>query len=408
VTTYRLQHALVDGVVVDGVQMQVADGVISGVSTGSTEGGTPVPGITIPRFANCHSHAFHRALRGRTQTKRGTFWTWREQMYASAAELTPDSYYDLACDVYGEMVAAGIGAVGEFHYLHHQPGGTPYDDPNAMGRALLAAADDVGIRIRLLDTCYLASGFGARPEGVQLRFSDGDADRWAERVSAFDDPRVGAAIHSVRAVPRDQLGTVAAWAREYDRPLHAHLSEQVAENEACVAAYGLTPTQVLAEAGALGPLTTLVHATHLTSDDIALIGGARCFVCFCPTTERDLADGIGPSRELHESGARLTLGSDSQAVIDLFEEMRAVELNERLRSQRRGHWSAAELLNAAGPDGHASLGLADAGRIAVGQRADLAIVDLLGWRTRNTGASAETVVFAATAADARPFSEEAT
>ena len=138
-----------------------------------------VPGLTIPGLANCHSHAFHRALRGRTQTERGSFWTWREQMYAVAAELTPDTYFELARDTYAEMRETGISAVGEFHYLHHQPDGTPYDDPNEMGKALLAAADEAGIRIRLLDTCYLAAGIGRPPEGVQVRFSDGDADAWA-------------------------------------------------------------------------------------------------------------------------------------------------------------------------------------------------------------------------------------
>jgi formiminoglutamate deiminase len=363
----------------------------------------PTPGLTHPGFANCHSHAFHRALRGRTQTERGSFWTWREQMYAVAAELTPDSYFELARETYAEMRATGITAVGEFHYLHHQPDGTPYDDPNEMGRALLAAADDVGIRIALLDACYLAAGFAGdgyrEPEGVQVRYSDGDAHAWAERVAAFEDPRVGAAIHSVRAVPRDQLGVVVEAAA--DKPLHVHLSEQVAENEACLAATGLTPTQLLAEAGALGPLTSAVHATHLTDDDVRLLGESRTNVCFCPTTERDLADGIGPSRRLHEAGATLTLGSDSHAVIDLYEEMRAVEMHERLATQQRGHWSANELLAAATYDGHRSLGFDDAGRIAEGQRADLVTVDLSTVRTRGTGAHPETLVFAATAADVK-------
>ena len=168
--------------------------------------------LSVPAMANAHSHAFHRALRGRTQQGTGSFWTWREQMYDLAARLTPDLYFELARAAYAEMVAGGIGAVGEFHYLHHQPDGTPYDDPNEMGRALLAAADDVGIRIRLLDTCYLTAGIGQPAEGVQRRFSDGSADAWAERVAAFDDDRVGAAIHSVRAVPQDQMSTVAAWA----------------------------------------------------------------------------------------------------------------------------------------------------------------------------------------------------
>jgi formiminoglutamate deiminase len=372
------EYALVGGEVLADVEIAVADGRIAEVRAGA--GQPEVRGLTMPAMANCHSHAFHRALRARTQTERGTFWTWREQMYATAAELTPDTYFALARDVYAEMVATGIGAVGEFHYLHHQADGTPYDDPNEMGKALLAAADEAGIRIRLLDTCYLAAGIGREPEGVQRRFSDGDADRWAERVAAFDDPRVAVAIHSVRAVPREQLATVAKAAA--GRPLHVHLSEQVAENQQCLDAYGLTPTQLLAEADALGPMTSAVHATHLTDTDVRLLGESRTRVCFCPTTERDLADGIGPARRLHEAGAVLTLGSDSHAVIDLFEEMRAVEMHERLASQERGHWSAAELLEA-------------------GRRADLVTVDLDTWRTRGTGASAETLVFAATGADVR-------
>jgi cytosine/adenosine deaminase-related metal-dependent hydrolase len=178
-----------------------------------------------------------------------------------------------------------------------------------------------------------------------------------------------------------------------------HLSEQVAENEACLAAHGMTPTQLLAEAGALGPTTSVVHATHLAADDIRLLGESGSFACFCPTTERDLADGIGPARRLHDAGATLTLGSDSHAVIDMIEEMRAVEMHERLATRERGHWSALELLAAATYDGHRSLGFEDAGRIAPGQRADLVTLDLESVRTRGAGASAETAVFAATSAD---------
>jgi formiminoglutamate deiminase len=415
----RLQHALLETGVAAGVLLEIEAGRITSSRVDGqsrTFNGDPspehvsdprlpgetgtTPGLTLPGFANCHSHAFHRALRGRTQHERGSFWTWREQMYAVAADLTPDTYFELARDTYAEMRATGITAVGEFHYLHHQPDGTPYDDPNEMGKALLAAAEDAGIRIRLLDTCYLAAGFGRPPEGVQVRYSDGDAHAWAERVAAFDDPRVGAAIHSVRAVPRDQLPVVVEAAR--GRPLHVHVSEQVAENEACLAATGLTPTQLLAEAGALGAGTTAVHATHLTDDDIRLLGESRTNVCFCPTTERDLADGIGPARRLHDAGATLTLGSDSHAVIDMVEEMRAVEMHERLTTQQRGHWSALELLAAATYDGHRSLGFDDAGRIAPGQRADLVTIDLESIRTRGAGASAETAVFAATAADVLP------
>ena len=270
-------------------------------------------------------------------------------MYAVAGRLDPDSYYALASATYREMAAAGITAVGEFHYLHHQPDGTPYDDANAMGHALVSAARDAGIRIALLDTCYLSSGFGAAVEGVQVRYSDGSADAWADRVRALEDLGrgdgvvVGAAIHSVRAVPDDALARVVAAAE--GRPLHVHLSEQRAENDACVAAYGATPTQLLADHGALGPRTSAVHATHLTEHDIGHLGGSGTRACFCPTTERDLGDGVGPSRALHDAGSPLTLGSDSHAVIDLFEEMRAVELDERLATERRGHWTAAELVD---------------------------------------------------------------
>ncbi len=207
-------------------------------STGDPDSPTRLPGLTVPGLANCHSHAFHRALRGRTQRGQGTFWTWREQMYAVAERLDPDSYLALATATFREMVAAGIACVGEFHYLHHQPDGTPYDDPNAMGQALLEAARTAGLRITLLDTCYLAAGIGRPVEGVQRRFSDGDVDGWSARVDALtptDGARIGAAYHSVRAVPRDQMRATTP------SPLHIHLSEQVAENEQCLAAYGLSP-----------------------------------------------------------------------------------------------------------------------------------------------------------------------
>jgi len=374
------------------VRVEIEGDRFTSVEAGADpDGAHRLAGLTIPGLANCHSHAFHRALRGRTQRERGTFWTWREQMNALASVLDPDSYHELAIAVFAEMLAAGVTSVGEFHYLHHTPDGTPYDDPNAMGHALVTAAHEVGIAINLLDTCYLAAGIGREPEGVQVRFSDGTADKWAERVRGTG---FGSAVHSVRAVPRDALPVVA----DRPGPLHVHLSEQVAENDECLAAYGLTPTQLLAEAGVLSERTSAVHATHLRPVDIRLLGETATYSCFCPTTERDLGDGVGPSRELLESGSPLTLGSDSHAVIDLFEEMRAVELDERLASQQRGHWTASELLVAATSAGHASLGF-DAGRIAVGGRADLVTLDVTSPRTAGTGRDEHTVVYAASAAD---------
>ncbi len=403
--TYWCEHAwLGPGALVPGAVVEVAGTHIVDVSAADAPppGSVPLRGLTMPGFANCHSHAFHRALRGHTQRERGTFWTWRDQMYDVAARLDPDGYYALAHATYMEMALAGITAVGEFHYLHHDRRGRAYADPNAMGGALIAAAQDAGLRIALLDTCYLSAGFGEPAAGVQERFSDGSAEGWAERVDALTSAGapgvvVGAAIHSVRAVPRDQLAVVAAALPE--APLHVHLSEQVAENDACLATYGRTPTQLLADEGVLSERVSAVHATHLTEEDIALLGSAAVNACFCPTTERDLADGIGEARRLHEAGAPLTLGSDSHAVIDMFEEARAVELNARLATQQRGHWQAEELLGAATLDGHRSLGFVDAGRIAPGQWADLVTVDTGSVRTAGAGAAVEAAVFAASASD---------
>ncbi|MGW2051083.1 formimidoylglutamate deiminase [Streptomyces sp. NPDC001858] len=407
--TYWLEHAWLDTNVEPGVALEVADGRITAVRTGvdaPPPGAEPLRGLTLPGLANAHSHAFHRALRGTVQVGSGTFWTWREIMYSIADRLTPETYHQLARAVYAEMALAGITAVGEFHYLHHAHGGTPYADPNAMGEALIEAAADAGIRITLLDTAYLSSGFGQAPNAHQLRFSDGDADAWAERCSLLkerDHATIGAAIHSVRAVPADQLETVARWAEERRAPLHVHLSEQTAENDACRHAHGRTPTQLLADHGVLGPRTTGVHNTHLTDEDIALLGRSGTGTCMCPTTERDLADGIGPAVALQAAGSPLSLGSDSHAVIDLLEEARAMELNERLRTRTRGHWTAAALLRAASADGHAALGNPDAGDLEAGAVADFTTIALDSVRTAGPlpRLGAETAVFAATAADVR-------
>ncbi|MFF9349602.1 formimidoylglutamate deiminase [Streptomyces sp. NPDC014734] len=414
-TTYWLSHAWLGTHVEPGVALDVSGGNIAGVRTGVATpppGATVLRGLTLPGLANTHSHAFHRALRSTVQVGSGTFWTWRETMYQVASRLTPDSYHDLARAVYAEMALAGITAVGEFHYLHHAPGGTPYADPNAMGEALIAAAAEAGIRITLLDTAYLAAGFGTRPgqyrepDRHQRRFFDVTADAWAERASLLkggDHALIGAAVHSVRAVPAEQLATVAAWARERQAPLHVHLSEQPAENEACLAVHGRTPARLLADHGVLGPRTTGIHNTHLTGEDIALLGSSGTGTCMCPTTERDLADGIGPALALQRAGSPLSLGSDSHAVIDLFEEARAMELDERLRTRTRGHWTAAALLRAATADGHAALGRPGAGVLEPGAPADLTTVALDSVRTAGPvpRLAAETVVFAASAADVR-------
>jgi formiminoglutamate deiminase len=398
-TVFHAAHAwLGDGVARD-VLIEVTDGRFTAVTAGvpAPPGATRLTGLVLPGLANAHSHAFHRALRGRTHGERGSFWTWRELMYEVAGRLNPDTYFALARAVYGEMALAGITCVGEFHYLHHGPDGTPYDEPNAMGDALIAAARDAGVRITLLDTLYLTSSVDGRAlDGVQKRFGDRDFDAWATRVEALKPGghgRVGAAVHSVRAVPARHLSAMAGRGT-----LHVHLSEQRAENEQCLAVYGCTPTELLHRHGLLGPDTTAVHATHLTDDDIKTLGATGTGVCLCPTTERDLADGIGPGRALADAGSPLSLGSDSHAVIDIFEEARGVEMDERLATERRGHFTAAELLRAA--TAHAALGWADAGSIAVGHRADLVAVSLDSVRT--AGTDPEQAIYAATTADVTP------
>ncbi len=350
------------------------------------------PGVTIPGLVNAHSHVFHRALRGRTHGGKGSFWTWRDQMYELAALLDPDALHALARATYGEMALAGVTTVGEFHYVHHDADGHRYADPNAMGNALIAAASDVGLRLVLIDACYLEGGIGRPLDGVQLRFGDGSVRAWVDRVDALEagpGVQVAAAIHSVRAVSPPDMKEVSRWAAERSVPLHAHVSEQPAENRACVDAYGATPTQLLHDAGALACEFTAVHAIHLTDADIGLLGGST--VCVCPTTERDLADGIAPSGRLRDAGAGLAVGSDSNAVIDLLEEARAIELDTRLATGERGTHPAAELLGAA----------TGAAALEAGAAADLVTIGLGSARVAGTAAGdlLGAVTFAATASD---------
>lgn len=337
--------------------------------------------VRVPAPINAHSHAFHRILRGRTHEGAdggaGTFWTWRDQMYAAAAELSPASYQQLATAVFAEMVTSGWSAVGEFHYLHHRVGGDPYGadgegEGHAMERALARAALAAGIRLVLLDTCYLQGGLDADGRVIALnetqeRFSDGTAAGWLERHGRLakalreEDAgtglvTLGAAIHSVRAVPPAAMAEITAQL-DPTMPLHIHLSEQLAENESAQAAYGASPTTLLKQAGLLGARLSAVHATHLSEQDIRDLGEATVGIVMCPTTEADLGDGIGPARELADAGAVMSLGTDQHAVVDPYLEQRALEHGERLRSGMRGRFSPAEISAAAREGGLRSLGL---------------------------------------------------
>ena len=407
-SSFFAERALLPGGWADNVSIETTDGVFSTVTEDSdpAEGATRLSGLVLPGLANSHSHAFHRALRSRTHALGGSFWTWRDLMYSVGLKLNPDSYHDLARAVFAEMLEAGFTAVGEFHYLHHDVDGTPYSEPNVMAEGLIAAAEEVGIRISLLDTVYLHGGLdadGYDPLGPnQVRFGDGSVDDYIERSLAMAPQSplatVGTAIHSVRAVDPESIEIVAG---AFDRPVHAHVSEQPGENTQCLAAHGLTPTQLLTETGVLTPSFTAVHATHLTAHDIGLLGSTGASVCFCPTTERDLADGIGPAAELRREGVRLCVGSDSHAVIDPFEEMRAIEMHERLSSHERGVFDSGGLLTVAAANGYESIGWEGGGRIAAGAPADLVGVALGSTRLAGSDPSlaGDAVVFAAGADD---------
>ncbi len=483
-----------NGAVRDGVLLRTDDaGVLTEVRAGVTAAELPadgvqqLSGIVFPGGVNAHSHAFHRMLRGRTHADGGTFWTWREVMYDVARRLTPESYRVVARAVFAEMVAGGWTSVGEFHYVHHAPGGGPYGrgsgagtearahcatdtadagehsapGTHAMELALAAAAEDVGIRMRLLDTCYLTGAIGEGLSEEQARFGDGDIDGYLRRhadlartleahnpaaqapspqapsarnpsprgtgrrsdgrvpagvprttdPSLADEPNpaepaagapavaasarlvtLGAAIHSVRAVPAADIARF----QELGGPVHIHLSEQPAENDACLASYGRTPTGVLEGAGVLGPALSPVHATHLTEEDIAALGAAGTTIVMCPSTEADLADGIGPALDLAHAGATIALGSDQHVVLDALRELQGLEAGERLRSGQRGRFTPTQLIDAMTSGGARSLEL-PAGSFEVGRVCDLFAVDPASPRTY--GSVGEQVVLAGSSAD---------
>jgi formiminoglutamate deiminase len=349
--------------------------VDSGRIRSVTEGIPVRPGVemlkgwTIPGLANVHSHAFQHMLRGAVESGAGDFWAWRSEMYRRTDWAWAD-YYRYARLVFQEMLEAGITAVGEFHYLHKRG--------NELGEALIQAASEVGIRITLIDACYLRGGFGGTPlDDVQRSFSDGDVDRWVARVDRLKDGpgvRIGAAIHSVRAVDPVSMRTVAAWARKRKAPLHIHLAEQPAEFEECRNEEGCTPAELLEREGILGPDLTAVHAIHVDENDISLLGANKVTVCACSTTERDLGDRVGPLRALVDAGCTLAVGSDSNAVIDVLEEARALELDQRRATGHRVLHQPNELFLAATQNGMRALGW-EAGELKPGMLADLVTLE---------------------------------
>ncbi|KFJ03769.1 formimidoylglutamate deiminase [Bifidobacterium subtile] len=394
-----------------------ANGLIGAVRSGAAYDPSDIrlEGLTIPGAANCHSHTFHRALRG-IDFAGGNFWSWRDTMYAIASRLTPDLYFRYAKAVYTEMLLAGYTTVAEFHYIHHQLSGQSYNDPNAMGKALIAAAQEVGIRLTLLDTCYLHADVAGSPlNAKQQRFSDQSPEAWLERVAALernlDDAqrqtiRIGAAAHSVRACSPQDARIIADWSRESlalgaePRPVHIHLSEQVAENKDCLRHSGMTPAALMQTIGFWGGNACAVHATHLTADDITLLAASGASVAFCPTTEANLADGIGPAAAMRDAGIKLCIGSDENVRIDPFEEIRQLDAHERLLSGRRDAFSCAELVNIMTANGQRSCGWKNAGSVQENALADFVTLDIAN-SPRIAGADLQNIPFVASASDVR-------
>jgi formimidoylglutamate deiminase len=299
----------------------------------------------LPGLVNAHSHAFQRTLRGRTEWRESSgaenFWSWRTQMYRVAGALDPDGLRVAARLAFTEMALAGITTVGEFHYLHRDREGRPYADPNEMAWQLQAAAEEVGVRLVLLRVAYRRGNHRTALEGPQRRFDSGEVDRFLEACLALasrsgsDLFRVGVAPHSVRALPARDLAEIVRFGRARGWAIHMHLAEQPGEVSACLEEHGRRPAELCADLGLLGPDFTAVHAIECLPHEIAEIGKARANVCACPTTERNLGDGVVPARGFLDAGATLAVGTDSQVQIDVLEDAREVELNLRLTLGQR-------------------------------------------------------------------------
>ncbi len=342
----------------------------------------------LPGFVNVHSHSFQRLIRGRAESRAVSgrdFWSWRGTMYHAAAHLTPEDVYDVARMAFLEMVKAGTTTVGEFHYLHTGPDGRPYDDPNELSNRVIAAAQSVGIRIVLLRAAYLRSGFEVPTDAGQTRFFE-TADAFLKHTEALlaacPGVRVGIAPHSIRAVPLAELREIVSWGRQRGLPIHMHVAEQVAENAACEREYGLTPVALLARYGLLGEDFTAVHAIHVTDAEIAELAQSGATICSCPTTERNLGDGVLAADSVMRAGIPVALGSDSQAQIDPLEDARELDYHLRLQQQERvmldgigGKPIAERLFDCATKNGARSLKV-DAGELREGKLADFVTVDL--------------------------------
>lgn len=391
-STFQPSLLYQDGRFVSGKSISVDD---AGRIVGGKDGNAQIDlsgKALLPGFINAHSHSFQRLIRGRAESRvagGNDFWSWRNTMYQAAALLSPEDVYDVARMCFLEMVRAGITTVGEFHYLHNAPDGKPYDDPNLLARQVIAAAQSVGLRIALLRSAYFRSGYELPHDPGQRRFFE-HPDAFLTNAAALRalypqgsaEIRIGIAPHSIRAVPIAELHEIVSWGRSNSLPIHMHVAEQVAENVACKREYGRTPVDLLAREGLLGKDFVAVHAIHLTAEEIAVFAESQAMVCSCPTTERNLGDGIVAVDALMMSGVRHTLGSDSQAQIDPLEDARELDYHLRLAQQQRAVLDlieerpiATRLFECATIHGAHALGVA-AGSLRPGEYGDMISVDL--------------------------------
>src|SRR5271165_7197703 len=345
----------------------------------------------LPGLVNAHSHTFQRLIRGRTETHGvggDDFWSWREPMYRAALSVDADDVYHVARMTFLEMVMAGTTTVGEFHYLHRAQDGSAYEDPNLLATQIIAAAESVGLRIALLRVAYQRAGYELPPHPGQVRFYESPREytdntaALAEALARSERAWLGVAPHSIRAVPLAQLEEIVAWARDRRLPVHMHAAEQTAELAACKREYGATPVELLAQRGLLSSKTTLVHAIHVTDEEMDAMGEADAVICSCPTTERNLGDGIIDAARAAERGVRFAFGSDSQAQIDPLEDGRELEYHLRLQIQKRavldeiGEQNLSQrLFHYVTVGGAEALGF-DSGVLAVGRPADFSAIDL--------------------------------
>lgn len=396
-TLYRPELLYDDGTFHPDCGLMIDD---NGIVTAAGKGLTAPPDKTVdlhgkalvPGAVNVHSHSFQRLIRGESESRRTSgkdFWSWRGTMYHAAASLNPQDVYDVARMAFLEMVLAGATTVGEFHYLHNAPDGRPYEDPTLLSRKVIEAAQSVGIRMVLLRTAYFRSGYELPKDPGQIRFFE-TLDRFLEITQGLIEAyashattvRIGVAPHSIRAVPVKDFAAIAAWARERKLPIHSHLSEQTAENDACLREYGLTPATLLGRERVLGADFTAVHAIHLTEEEIQLFADADSTICSCPTTERNLGDGIVPADVAMQRGIRFSLGSDSQAQIDPWEDARELDYHLRLQHQQRAVLDdiqnqalAKRLFDCATVNGAHSLGI-PSGNLKPGSYGDFFTVNL--------------------------------